>query len=136
VVNAAEAAFCSTGSPIPPEFIVGAVRAIDAFDPLPRALLLAEWCTRSGQELIYPPSVLGWPGGRAWITTVTLLARSRFVGLLCEGRLNGRPDEPTLAPPFHWMRHHGVEDRGEACSRLAALLAGATRNRRAARRPA
>ncbi len=53
----------------PPEFVVGAVRALEVFDPLPNTLVLAEWAESLGQDLFYPPSVGGWAGGRAWLTT-------------------------------------------------------------------
>ena len=53
----------------PIEFVLGAVRALEMFDPAPSTLVLADWCGRLGQDLFYPPNVGGWPGGRAWITT-------------------------------------------------------------------
>ena len=53
----------------PPEFVVGAVRALEVFNPLPNTLVLAEWAESLGQNLFYPPNVGGWAGGRAWLTT-------------------------------------------------------------------
>ena len=35
-----------------------------------------------GQELFNPPNVKGWDGGKAWISTSTLLARYNLAGLL------------------------------------------------------
>jgi hypothetical protein len=32
-----------------------------------------------GQNLFSPPNVRGWPGGDAWITTQSLLARKQFL---------------------------------------------------------
>jgi len=38
-----------------------------------------------GQELFVPPNVKGWEGGRAWISTNSLLTRSSFTGYLVAG---------------------------------------------------
>lgn len=35
-----------------------------------------------GQMLFYPPNVAGWPGGKAWIDSSTLMLRLRLPGLL------------------------------------------------------
>src|SRR5690606_13687704 len=35
-----------------------------------------------GQVLFYPPNVAGWPGGRAWIDSSTLMVRLRLPQLL------------------------------------------------------
>ena len=51
----------------PAEFVVGAARALELFDPAPSTLALADWCGRMGQDLFEPPNVGGWPGGRAWV---------------------------------------------------------------------
>src|SRR5215475_6738584 len=37
-----------------------------------------------GQVIFNPPSVKGWDGGKAWISTSTLLARYNLAGLLVE----------------------------------------------------
>lgn len=105
----------------PAEFIVGAARALDCIDPPPSTLLLAEWCTRAGQQLFQPPTVFGWEGGRAWISTASVLVRSRFAGLLCDGAL---ATERGVPPPLQWMRNHRVEDPALVRERLAALLLG------------
>jgi uncharacterized protein (DUF1800 family) len=55
---------------------------------------LAETCHRQGQELLYPPSVKGWDGGKSWLTSTALVERSRFAASVVLG-------EPELAmPPF------------------------------------
>ena len=53
----------------PAEYIVGAIRALELFDPPPSTLMLAEWSTKIGQSLFYPPNVFGWPGGRSWLSS-------------------------------------------------------------------
>jgi uncharacterized protein (DUF1800 family) len=42
-----------------------------------------------GQDLFDPPNVKGWPGGNAWITSNTLLARQHFLELVV--RATGMP---------------------------------------------
>jgi uncharacterized protein (DUF1800 family) len=43
----------------PVEFVVGAARALEVFDPPPSTLLLADWAARLGQDLFRPMSVAG-----------------------------------------------------------------------------
>ncbi|HEX2533692.1 MAG TPA: DUF1800 domain-containing protein [Chitinophagaceae bacterium] len=45
-----------------------------------------------GQTLFYPPNVAGWPGGRAWIDSSTLMVRLRIPQLI------GRSDALNIAP--------------------------------------
>jgi uncharacterized protein (DUF1800 family) len=82
----------------PAEFIIGAARALEMFDPAPSTLALADWSGRMGQDLFEPPNVGGWPGGRAWIGARSMIARSNFVAALIDGSNAGRakaydPDE-------------------------------------------
>ncbi|HLJ96321.1 MAG TPA: DUF1800 domain-containing protein [Gemmataceae bacterium] len=80
----------------PVEFVLGAVQAVyrryadaDAeYRPLPQQLLV-ERLSMMGQELFTPPNVKGWPGGRSWLNTSTLLARDNFAGALAMGTLWG-----------------------------------------------
>ena len=81
----------------PIEYAVGAVRALEMFDPSPSTPVLADWCGRLGQDLFYPPNVGGWPGGRAWITTRSAIGRANFAAALVGGESVGlstpvRPD--------------------------------------------
>jgi uncharacterized protein (DUF1800 family) len=78
----------------PIEFAVGAVRALEMFDPAPSTPVLADWCGRLGQDLFYPPNVGGWPGGRAWITTRSAIGRANFAAALIGGEPVG------LSSPF------------------------------------
>jgi uncharacterized protein (DUF1800 family) len=75
----------------PVEYVVGAARALELFDPPSSTLVLAEWCGRLGQDLFYPPNVGGWPGGRAWLTTRALVGRANYAAALIDGRRVGRP---------------------------------------------
>lgn len=47
-----------------------------------------------GQVLFYPPNVAGWPGGKAWIDTSSLLLRMRLPQLIANNEgLNMRPKQ-------------------------------------------
>jgi hypothetical protein len=81
----------------PVGYVVGAVRALERFDPPPSTLLLAEWTTRLGQDLFYPPNVGGWPGGRGWLSERAVVARANFAAALAAGRLNSDATPPDLA---------------------------------------
>ena len=74
----------------PVELVVGTLRQFDIAiaDPLPLALLLRNL----GQDILSPPNVKGWPGGEAWITSQTLLARKQFLERLM------RVDETRMMP--------------------------------------
>ncbi len=56
----------------PVEFLVGTVRA---FEGRINGLAAAKSLQAMGQDLLEPPSVAGWEGGRSWINSTTLLAR-------------------------------------------------------------
>jgi len=65
----------------PTEYVVVALRTLDApFSAANNSLLSA---TRTmGQELFSPPNVKGWPGGKTWMNTMTLITRVNFAGAL------------------------------------------------------
>jgi len=70
----------------PAQLVVGAVRTIGADVPdqvLVRAMDLM------GQRLLYPPNVGGWPQGRGWVNTATVLLRYNFSGLLLTRAMPG-----------------------------------------------
>jgi uncharacterized protein (DUF1800 family) len=90
----------------PVEYVVGSVRALGLFDPPASTLVLADWAGRLGQDLFYPPNVGGWPGGRAWLTTRSLLGRMRFAVALAEGSGAGLPGPPDLLSP---VRRQGAD---------------------------
>jgi uncharacterized protein (DUF1800 family) len=99
----------------PAEYVVGAARALELFEPPSSTLVLAEWCGRLGQDLFYPPNVGGWPGGRTWLTTRAVLGRANYAAALVDGRRVGRPgplDARALA------RRHGETDVVAFATRL------------------
>jgi len=63
----------------PVEFTVTALRTLDApFSATNNTLIGA---TRAmGQDLFNPPNVKGWPGGKTWMNTMTLVNRVNFAG--------------------------------------------------------
>ncbi len=84
----------------PAEFVAGAARALELFDPAPSTLALADWSARMGQDLFEPPNVGGWPGGRAWVHARGLIARANYAASLVAGPDAGRPAayDPAALP--------------------------------------
>jgi uncharacterized protein (DUF1800 family) len=74
----------------PVEFVVGSVRALDLFDPAPSMITLPPWIGAMGQVLFEPPNVGGWPFGRGWITTSSMIARANYIAALMQGPRAGR----------------------------------------------
>jgi uncharacterized protein (DUF1800 family) len=105
----------------PIEYAVGAVRALEMFDPAPSTPVLADWCGRLGQDLFDPPNVGGWPGGRAWITTRSAIGRANFAAALIGGESVGlsTPFDPIALAERHGQRRDP--------SFFARLLLGADR---------
>jgi uncharacterized protein (DUF1800 family) len=106
----------------PVEYVIGAARALELFDPPSSTLVLAEWTARLGQDLFYPPNVGGWPGGRNWLTTRSLIGRANYAAALVEGVSVGRPgpmDAVALA-----QRHGQAKDRDTIVGFYTKLLLG------------
>jgi hypothetical protein len=91
----------------PVEYVLGAVRAVcrtgEADDrPLPPQVLVRR-VNAMGQALFAPPNVKGWPGGRSWLNTSTMLERDNFAEALATGSLWNLPsvagDMPSRAVP-------------------------------------
>ena len=80
----------------PVESVVGTLRALQLNDPPPGTITLADWVTKMGQDLFYPPNVSGWNGGRSWLGTRTIVARANFANALAMGGLN----HPAQPPDF------------------------------------
>jgi uncharacterized protein (DUF1800 family) len=83
----------------PVEFVLGAVHDVGQKLIAPQALVGK--VDGMGQTLFAPPNVKGWEGGRAWLTTATILARNNFAEQLTSGsgRIN-LGDNPEEAPPI------------------------------------
>jgi uncharacterized protein (DUF1800 family) len=111
----------------PVEYVVGAARALELFDPPCRTLTLAEWCSRLGEDLFYPPNVGGWPGGPSWLTTRGLIGRANYAAGLASGHGVGLPtpwDPLALAE-----RHARGRGRDAFIGFIAELLLGSEPDR-------
>jgi uncharacterized protein (DUF1800 family) len=78
----------------PVEYVMGAVQALcrryqegePEYRPIPQQVLVAP-LEAMGQPLFAPPNVKGWPGGRTWLNTSTMLERDNFAQALAMGTL-------------------------------------------------
>ena len=69
----------------PVQWLVESTRALDI--NLPPKLPLMGSLRQLGQTPFAPPSVKGWDGGKAWISTSTLLFRYNLAGALVSGNI-------------------------------------------------
>ena len=69
----------------PVQLMLGTIRQVGLEMPPDGGLLYA--LRAMGQVPFQPPNVRGWPGGRMWINTSTLLARYNTATRLLDGRL-------------------------------------------------
>jgi uncharacterized protein (DUF1800 family) len=101
----------------PVELIVGTVRMFGI--PVKDPSLLARASRRLGQDLFDPPNVKGWPGGTAWITSSTLLARRDILERGIRGR-EMKTREGAALGLDEWLGRLGgsPEERLEKASRI------------------
>jgi len=71
----------------PVQWMVQTIRSLEM--PLPPVLFATNALRQMGQTLFAPPSVKGWDGGRAWISTSTLLFRYNLSNALLRGEIAG-----------------------------------------------
>ncbi len=69
----------------PVELVVGAVRSLNT--PVRDLGVLADALNLMGQNILFPPSVKGWDGGRSWINTSTFFVRQNILCFLLTGKL-------------------------------------------------
>lgn len=72
----------------PAELLVGSIRQLRT--PTRDLPALLDAMDLMGQNLLFPPSVAGWPGGRWWINTNTLYTRQNTTAYLLTGQLAGQ----------------------------------------------
>jgi hypothetical protein len=82
----------------PVEYTVGAIRMVGA-QSRERGLIQA--LRSMGQDILNPPNVAGWAGGRAWINPSTLLERFNFAARLASQR--GDPNDGGLIEPLRLL---------------------------------
>src|SRR5207302_622922 len=111
----------------PVEFAVGSVLALTARPvPVPPGALVSR-LEAMGQPLFAPPNVKGWPGGKAWLTTSTVLARHNFAQQVAAGTLRAHPNEGRYSD-FERFREEFQEQQEaeeEARRQAAAAQGGA-----------
>ncbi len=78
----------------PVEYVLGAVQSVyrrysdeEADYRSLKQRVLVPRLSAMGQDLFAPPNVKGWPGGRSWLNTSTMLERANFAGALAMGTL-------------------------------------------------
>lgn len=93
----------STRVKSPVEYLVSTWKAM-GLQKVPQTDRLKTDLAEMGQVLFYPPTVEGWEGGSAWITSSTLLARYNVAGRLLLGA-DVDPSRPTLVlpPAMAWV---------------------------------
>jgi uncharacterized protein (DUF1800 family) len=97
----------------PAEFTVSCLRTLDVKVPL---RTLAGPMRRMGQVLFAPPSVKGWDGGAAWLTSASLFERTNFAGTVASTR--GIRGERRFDPKA-WMQGKHLTTIEEIADALA-----------------
>ncbi len=103
-------------------FVIAPIRSFALLEPPPSTLVLADWIARIGQDLFHPPNVGGWKGGRNWLGSRGVIARTNYAAGLIQGRGIGRAkplDALALAEPLGLPK-----DRGGALLAASRLLLG------------
>lgn len=72
----------------PVEYMMSCIRSLEMLDKPPSTLILADWCSRLGQELFRPLNVGGWLGGRSWLNSRTIIGRANFGAALLYGEMH------------------------------------------------
>jgi hypothetical protein len=89
----------------PVELSAGLLRALEVPRPDVRLLALALACERQGQDLFHRPNVKGWDGGKTWLGSAAVLARSNWSNDVLWG--NAAVGLPAYNPRA-WVQRHGV----------------------------
>lgn len=92
---------------MPVEYVVGSARVLELFDPAPSTLAMADWSARMGQDVFDPPNVGGWPAGKKWVHSRSLIARANYVTALVTGPDSGRS---IAYDPAAQAKRHGFDD--------------------------
>jgi len=69
----------------PVTLVVGSIRSL--LTPTRDLSILVDALDLMGQNILYPPSVKGWTGGRSWVNTSTLFVRQNIMCFLLTGRM-------------------------------------------------
>jgi uncharacterized protein (DUF1800 family) len=96
----------------PVQYIVQTCKLLQT--QLPPPIVAQNAMRQMGQILFAPPNVKGWDGGKAWISTSTLLFRYNFAGYL----INGDAMSPEGVP----TRSQGGADAFGGAARIAEQI--------------
>ena len=78
----------------PASYIVANSRSLELHEAGFSPQVAAAWMRSIGQDLLHPPGVGGWPGGRTWLGATAMINRARFASMVGEGTLY--PGAPRL----------------------------------------
>lgn len=98
----------------PVELIAGIRRVLPMELEIPESQLLLQRLL--GQVLFYPPNVAGWPGGKSWIDSSSLMTRMRIPQLLND------VDDLNIAPKDDDDQMMGRMDRNNAAMGKNAMM--------------
>jgi uncharacterized protein (DUF1800 family) len=105
----------------PVEWSAGLLRSLEVPRGSINLLALAAVCERQGQDLFYPPNVKGWDGGKTWLTSTTVLARTNWANDV----IWGNPDLGMKAyDPLAWAAHYEIAPKSATRALLDLLLQG------------
>ncbi len=99
----------------PAEYALGIVKGMEGMVSTAR---LGGDLADLGQDLCHPPTVNGWPGGRAWIDRFTLLGRSH----LAQALLSESTDYGGRLDPSSISEAHGSSTAESGCRFLIDLF--------------
>jgi uncharacterized protein (DUF1800 family) len=101
----------------PVELALSMIRPLEASVP---TLRLGETLARLGQDLLRPPTVAGWLGGRYWLNPAAMRERVQLaLALLTPGGAHGAGLDPLA-----FVQRHSAADPAAAAKLLIDLLLG------------
>ena len=108
----------------PASYLIAPLRALEIWNERPSTLVLAEWLTRMGLDLFYPPNVGGWNGGKNWLSTRAVIARANYAMALTTGRLSYPAQPPAIAGLI--ANRISKDEQSSPVEWLASILCNAT----------
>ncbi|HEY4284045.1 MAG TPA: DUF1800 domain-containing protein [Chthoniobacterales bacterium] len=99
----------------PVQYVIQTAKLLEA--PLPSPQVAQNAMRQMGQTLFAPPNVKGWDGGKAWITTSTLMFRFNFANYLINGDAMLGPGTAAARIKGAGPGFRRADQRGEAARR-------------------
>lgn len=109
----------------PVELWVGIRRVLPLELEQPESQLLVQKAL--GQVLFFPPNVAGWPGGRSWIDSSSLMLRLRLPQLIFQNQALDLRSKTDDDQQMGEMRDDDDDDNSRSNRRAARRLAGTVR---------